>query len=264
MEKELGRDDFVTAREISRHYITGKSENVWSVIQTSKADISANAKFNAMVGWNSMVDMELKEYADGVVSTFEDSIYLSLNRNNLDKVSDIKVEREKYEFKNNPGGYVDDYKYSIHPRYSGFNRLEYDCTRAIDRLQLPWCRNPYFAGYGVPIFKNGNTVKFYPDFIIWRSNKKSVVLLEVTSEKYRREKLERKLFSIGSDFFLGGKRKDVPDEVILSIIVRFGDYPDFKYSLYTHKSKKDRSGYIPEIELHDNLEDVARNAVSDV
>lgn len=62
---------------------------------------------------------------------------------------------------------------AIHARYNDFNEFEESVAYALDRIQLPWCRNPVGPlGYGIPIPIYGNKSKrFMPDFLLFTDKK---------------------------------------------------------------------------------------------
>lgn len=93
-----------------------------------------------------------------LVTTFLQHVSLGVFPKDPVQVGPVSYDIDKKETFNN----------SIHPAYSGLNKLERECALAIDALGWPWYRNPQSGngGFALPRFEPGSSRKFYPDFII--------------------------------------------------------------------------------------------------
>jgi type III restriction enzyme len=72
--------------------------------------------------------------------------------------------------------------------------LELPFAKELDKLKLPWCRNPSRSGFGIPLLSLGQSKTFYPDFLVWKA--KHVFALDTTGEHILQDKLGRKLLRI--------------------------------------------------------------------
>lgn len=241
----MDKNNTVTARTVFERYVIQKSVAVWGVVQDYVP------KFNAHIGWDSKVSRELDKYANHLVDTYKNLMSLTLQINNPYVVKYINVNTEECS-ENNPKGYIK-YNNAIHKRYSNLNKFEQQCAKLIDRIGYPWCKNPYFSGYGIPLIEEGNTVVFYPDFIIWINNR--VVLLEVTGDHLKRDKVYRKLLPIRKDVEF---QEEMPEDVSINVIIRSGNIyegEDYKYELHYKKGADPMKG---------ELDDLIRSAITKV
>jgi len=180
-KEELYLTNQVRARVILQREIIDKISKVWNIIENWMK------KFDALICWGSEANDELNNYAEQLVNTYLNGVFLKVNLDAPETIKGIKVERDEskcHKFKN-----------ALHEKYSGLNGLEIKTAYALDSLGIDWCRNPYFSGYGIELIDEGRTKTFYPDFLLWPNND-TVICLEVTGEHLEEEKLKRKLVKI--------------------------------------------------------------------
>jgi len=180
-KEELYLTNQVRARVILQRAIIDKISKVWNIIENWME------KFDALICWGSKANDELNNYANQLVNTYLNEMFLKVNLDDPYVVKGIKVERDEskcHKFKN-----------ALHEKYSGLNGLEVKTAYVLDSLGIDWCRNPYFSGYGIELIDEGKTKMFYPDFLLW-PNDDTLICLEVTGEHLEEEKLKRKLVRI--------------------------------------------------------------------
>jgi len=94
--------------------------------------------------------------------------------------------------------------------------LEIEFARELDKFNLKWCRNPSRTGYPIPLITLGSTRNFYPDFLIFSSNK--TIAVDTSGEHLIKDKVSRKLLNIGPKllvcFISGGKWEEKTIEKI--------------------------------------------------
>jgi len=86
---------------------------------------------------------------------------------------------------------------SLYPKYSGLNKFELPFATALDKIGLPWHRNPSAGGFHIPLLSDGDTANFYPDFIVWK--KGMVYCLDTKGSHLLSDAVARKLFDIQED-----------------------------------------------------------------
>jgi type III restriction enzyme len=86
------------------------------------------------------------------------------------------------------------FKNAVHAGYSGLNAFERLFADAIDKSGLAWARNPARSGYGIPLISVGPTTNFYPDFLIWTSQR--VICVDTKGPHLVQEAARRKLLRI--------------------------------------------------------------------
>lgn len=91
-------------------------------------------------------------------------------------------------------GQIRRYKNALHEGYDGLNSLEERFADAIDDTGLVWARNRSQTGYKIPLVTLGQTVWFFPDFIIWAGDK--VICVDTKGEHLVEADARRKLLAI--------------------------------------------------------------------
>lgn len=89
---------------------------------------------------------------------------------------------------------IETFKNSLHEGYDGLNDLERRFARALDETSLPWARNRSQTGYKIPLVSLGQTVWFFPDFLIWAGEK--VICVDTKGEHIVEGDARRKLLAI--------------------------------------------------------------------
>lgn len=92
---------------------------------------------------------------------------------------------------------AEEFKCSLHPKYSGLNSEEKEIARSLDDLGVTWVRNPSMSGYGIPLPKpdSSGSLRFFPDFIGWLKNGK-VVALECKGKHLLTDAVRNKLLTL--------------------------------------------------------------------
>lgn len=144
-------------------------------------------KFDARVGYGSRAHKQIQRAAEDVVAAYIDNV--ELRQKSMDEyvVGPALVRSEEIETFTN----------ALHDGYDGLNTtLELPFAHAIDKLGVPWYRNPSRSGYNIPLISLGPTRNFYPDFLIWKGE--NVFAIDTTGGHLLKEKTGRKLLSIGA------------------------------------------------------------------
>lgn len=89
---------------------------------------------------------------------------------------------------------IEGFKNALHEGYDGLNDLERRFARALDETGLPWARNRSQTGYKIPLVSLGQTVWFFPDFLIWAGEK--VICVDTKGEHIVEGDARRKLLAI--------------------------------------------------------------------
>jgi type III restriction enzyme len=83
---------------------------------------------------------------------------------------------------------------SLYERYSGMNKLEAAFAIALDKTGDLWHRNPSGSGFSIPLLSEGNTARFFPDFLAWKG--KYIYCLDTKGGHLLSDAVARKLFDI--------------------------------------------------------------------
>ncbi|WP_271438933.1 DEAD/DEAH box helicase family protein [Pontixanthobacter luteolus] len=86
---------------------------------------------------------------------------------------------------------------SLYPKYAGLNKFELPFATAMDETNLTWHRNPVGGGFFIPLLSEGDTAKFYPDFLVWKDG--LVYCLDTKGGHLLTDAVARKLFDIQED-----------------------------------------------------------------
>lgn len=86
------------------------------------------------------------------------------------------------------------YTNGLYARYAGMNRFERDFADALDKSGDLWHRNPSSSGFSIPLLSEGDTAKFFPDFLVWKG--KYVFCLDTKGGHLLSDAVARKLFNI--------------------------------------------------------------------
>ena len=112
------------------------------------------------------------------------------------------------------------FRNGLYERYSGFNKFELVFAGAMDKVGLPWHRNPSSGGFYIPLLSEGDTSSFYPDFIVWKKN--LIYCLDTKGGHLLSDAVARKLFDIKEDgktkvlvrFITEGKQSELRGKAI--------------------------------------------------
>lgn len=150
---------------------------------------------------------------------------------------------------------MESFKNALHEGYDGLNDLERRFARALDDTGLPWARNRSQTGYKIPLVSLGQTVWFFPDFLIWAGD--AVICVDTKGEHIVEADARRKLLAIKP-------HKKVPTTIEVKFVTegtwKFDGTPGGKdgFSVWELGSGRDLRA-LP----YDDLEAVARSFVVD-
>lgn len=171
----------VSARWIFHREVQRRYRPALNVVKLS------DSKFDAIVGIGSPAYYQVCVLAENVVKEYIDNVRLAQRGPNPYYPGIILARPDE----------VHPFKNAVHTGYAGLNlSLEMPFAEALDKIGLPWCRNPARTGYGIDLVTVGNTQKFYPDFLIW--TEKRVICVDTKGGHLVRETAGRKLLNIRS------------------------------------------------------------------
>ncbi len=148
---DIPHSNRVTARWIVRR-------NMQSLfLEAAKAIDWADGRFDARVEITSVAATALRETAEKLVDAYVGNSELVFEQANLYSVAAVQINPRKAKR----------FKHALHDSYD-LNTLEEPIADAIDDTGLPWVRNPSNGGYRIPLLDKGDSLWFYPDFLIWK------------------------------------------------------------------------------------------------
>lgn len=169
----------VFRREIQRSYPGGLRRAGGPV---NLVDIE-EPKFDAMIELSSPAADHLRTKAQEVVAAYiQHSVIFQNDVDSPYSVGPIAIDPNSSE----------EFKRSLHGKYSGLNSLELKFARALDRTQRVWARNPVGSGYSLPLLHEGKA--YWPDFLVWID--KSVIIVDTKGDHLLVEASASKLFEI--------------------------------------------------------------------
>ena len=86
------------------------------------------------------------------------------------------------------------FAHGLYARYSGMNKFEKAFAEALDKTGDLWHRNPSGGGFWIPLLSEGDTAKFFPDFLVWKG--KYIYCLDTKGGHLLSDAVARKLFNI--------------------------------------------------------------------
>jgi hypothetical protein len=90
---------------------------------------------------------------------------------------------------------METFKHALHEGYDGLNAtLELPFARALDDTGLLWTRNRAQTGYKIPLITLGQTVWFFPDFIVWSGD--TILCVDTKAAFIIEPEARRKLLAI--------------------------------------------------------------------
>ncbi|MBF0556178.1 MAG: DEAD/DEAH box helicase family protein [Nitrospirae bacterium] len=164
---------WIFVREVQKTYV--KAINLCDI---------ENPKFDALIEYNSPAAEHIREAARKIVTAYID------NSNITNCFADPLIVPSVTA---DPTDIVT-FTSSIHEGYSGFNSLELEFAKALDKTQRVWFRNPSRGLFEIPLLAHGGTKNFNPDFIVWAD--KGIVAIDTKGDHLIFEDSGRKLFSI--------------------------------------------------------------------
>jgi type III restriction enzyme len=183
----------VNARWIFRREVSRRYRPALTVIDTDAA------KFDAKVGVGSSAYQALADDAAKAVDEYLRYAVIKQLKPKPYEIGSTLVRTSSMEtFKN-----------SLHEGYDGLNDLEMKFARALDETGLPWARNRSQTGYRIPLVTLGQTVWFFPDFIVWSGV--DVLCIDTKASFIIEPEARRKLLAIE-------QHKDVPTRIMVKLV----------------------------------------------
>lgn len=91
-------------------------------------------------------------------------------------------------------GSMETFKNALHEGYDDLRPFELRFARALDETGLSWARNRSQTGYKIPLVSLGQTVWFFPDFLVWSGHR--VLCVDTKGNHLVESDARRKLLSI--------------------------------------------------------------------
>jgi type III restriction enzyme len=232
-QESFGLTNMVPARVILRRTIINKNTKVYNLLEWE------NRKFDALVGWGSKAEQELRQVGEELIATYLKESSLKVNLDDPYQVKGLRVRKKQgREFIN-----------ALHSQYNGsdLNNLERRVAEVLDGLGMDWCRNPTWYGYSIELIdEEGATEKFYPDFLLWL-NEETAICLEVTAEHLEKDKLKRKLVWVKEA--KEEVTEQAPKNVKVVILIQYGNPKENEEIYYKVWYRTRRSGEVKSIRV---------------
>ncbi len=182
---DMPHSNRVTARWIVRRGM----QSLFS--EAAKAIDWADGRFDARVEITSVAAAALRDAGDRLVDAYLQNSDLVFEEENLYSVGAIQVNPNKAKH----------FKHALHDSYD-LNILEQSIAETIDDTGLDWVRNPSNGGFRIPLLDKGDSLWFYPDFLVWKDD--FVFALDPKGEHLISKDAGRKLLDIRDE---KGQRK---------------------------------------------------------
>lgn len=183
----------VSARWVFRREVARRYRPALMVMTTD------TEKFDAKVGVGSSAYLSLTDNAAEAVDEYLRHAVIKQHKPKPYTIGSTLVRR----------GGMDTFKNALHEGYDGLNDLERRFARAIDETGLTWARNRSQTGYKIPLVSLGQTVWFFPDFLVWVGD--TVICVDTKADHIVEGDARRKLLSIQP-------HKDVPTTVQVKFV----------------------------------------------
>ncbi|MCF8610194.1 hypothetical protein L5G28_08485 [Gordonia sp. HY285] len=191
--KEFEQSNRVNARWVFKREVARRYRPALMVIDTDEP------KFDAKVGVGSPAYETLTDRAGDAVDEYLLYADIKLLKPKPYQIGSTLVRKSLMETFSN----------AIHEGYDGLNPFELSFARALDGTGLPWTRNRSQTGYKIPLISLGQTVWFFPDFLVWVGDK--VLCVDTKGSHIVEGDGRRKLLSIRP-------HKDVPVTVEVKFV----------------------------------------------
>ena len=176
-EIETGHSNKVSVRWVFKRELGKLAKGALTLCDYS------NPKFDALIEYSSNARNYLQGYAKKIADVYREKSVIVQNSLDTIEVGDICVNDSGIEFKN-----------SIHPQYSDFNKFEKDFANELDKIGLKWMRNPSSGYFQIPLLDGKGTNNFNPDFVVWDDDE--IYALDTKGNHLIIQDSERKLFFI--------------------------------------------------------------------
>ncbi|NHW49426.1 hypothetical protein HAV21_21455 [Paenarthrobacter sp. MSM-2-10-13] len=191
----------VNARWVFRREVSRRYRPALMVMNTD------TQKFDAKVGVGSSAYASLTDNAAEAVDEYLRYAVVKQHKPKPYTIGSTLVRR----------GSMETFKNALHEGYDGLTDLERRFARAIDETGLPWARNRSQTGYKIPLVSLGQTVWFFPDFLVWSED--TVICVDTKGNHLVEGDGRRKLLSIQP-------HKDVPTTVQVKFVTEGTWKPD--------------------------------------
>lgn len=191
---EFEQSNRVNARWVFRREVARRYRPALMVMDTDAK------KFDAKVGIGSSAYASLADNAAEAIDKYLQHAVIKQLKPKPYEIGSMLVRRGAMESFNN----------ALHEGYDGLNLFEQRFARALDESGLLWTRNRSQTGYKIPLVTLGETVWFFPDFLIWAGD--TVICVDTKGNHIVETDARRKLLSIQP-------HKDVPTTVQVRFVV---------------------------------------------
>ncbi len=150
---DMPHSNRVTARWIVRRGMQGLFP------EAAKAIDWAEGRFDARVEITSTAATALRDASENLVDAYLGNSELVFEEENPYAVGPVLVNPKKAK----------KFTHALHDSYD-LNTLEQPIAAAIDETGLDWVRNPSNGGFRIPLLDKGDSLWFYPDFLVWKDD----------------------------------------------------------------------------------------------
>lgn len=168
----------VNARWVFRREVARRYRPSLSIMETD------SQKFDAKVGVGSTAYASLTDYAAEAVDEYLRHAVVKQLKPKPYEIGSTLVRR----------GSMETFKNALHEGYDDLRPFELRFARVLDETGLPWTRNRSQTGYKIPLVSLGQTVWFFPDFLVWSGDK--VLCVDTKGNHLVEGDARRKLLSI--------------------------------------------------------------------
>lgn len=168
----------VNARWVFRREVARRYRPSLSIMETD------SQKFDAKVGVGSTAYASLTDYAAEAVDEYLRHAVVKQLKPKPYEIGSTLVRR----------GSMETFKNALHEGYDDLRPFELSFARALDETGLPWARNRSQTGYKIPLVSLGQTVWFFPDFLVWSDDR--VLCVDTKGNHLVEGDARRKLLSI--------------------------------------------------------------------
>lgn len=183
----------VNARWVFRREVARKYRPALMVMNTD------TDKFDAKVGVGSSAYDTLRDNASEAVDEYLRYAVIKQLKPKPYSIGSTLVRR----------GSMETFRNALHEGYDDLRPFELRFARALDDIGLPWVRNRSQTGYKLPLVSLGQTVYFFPDFLVWTGN--TVICVDTKGNHIVEGDARRKLLAIRP-------HKDVPTTIEVKFV----------------------------------------------
>ncbi|MGP5684196.1 DEAD/DEAH box helicase family protein [Brachybacterium alimentarium] len=168
----------VNARWVFRREVARRYRPSLSIMETD------SQKFDAKVGVGSTAYASLTDYAAEAVDEYLRHAVVKQLKPKPYEIGSTLARR----------GSMETFKNALHEGYDDLRPFELRFARALDETGLSWTRNRSQTGYKIPLVSLGQTVWFFPDFLVWSGDR--VLCVDTKGSHLVEGDARRKLLSI--------------------------------------------------------------------